>query len=107
MKITDILVKDAIILELASETKNDVLAEMARALAKAEQSLDAGFALRVLTARETMQSMRKEAQKLEKETRGKLESILSAEQLDDYDKFVAEKREERRSRMQGRGGGGS
>lgn len=54
--ITDILVRDAVILELASDTKNEVLMEMAHALAEAERSLDAEHLLRVLTAREAMQS---------------------------------------------------
>jgi len=58
-------------------------------------------------SRETMQAMRKEAQKLEKETRGKLEPILSPEQLEAYDKLVEEKRQERRNRMQGHGGRGA
>ena len=34
MKITDILVRDAVILELASDTKNEVLMEMIHALAE-------------------------------------------------------------------------
>ena len=56
MKIMDILVKDAVIVDLASETKDDVLAEMAGALAKAEPSLDAERLLAVLTEREALQS---------------------------------------------------
>ena len=56
MKITDILVRDAVILELASDTKNEVLMEMIHALAEAERSLDAEHLLRVLTAREAIQS---------------------------------------------------
>ncbi len=56
MKIMDILVRDAVIVDLASETKADVLAEMARALAKAEPALDAERLLEVLTEREALQS---------------------------------------------------
>jgi len=56
MKITEILVKEAVILDLKSETKNEVLMEMIRALAEAERSLDAERLLKVLTAREAMQS---------------------------------------------------
>jgi PTS system nitrogen regulatory IIA component len=56
MKIMDILVRDAVIVDLASETKADVLAEMARALAKAEPALDAERLLEVLTEREGLQS---------------------------------------------------
>jgi PTS system nitrogen regulatory IIA component len=56
MKIMDILVKDAVILDLASRTKSDVLAEMARALAKAESGLDAEQLLAVLVERENLQS---------------------------------------------------
>ena len=41
MKIMDILVRDAVILDLAQEKKDEVLAEMAGALAGAESSLDA------------------------------------------------------------------
>lgn len=56
MKIMDILVKDAVILDLASTTKADVLAELAGALAKAEPSVDAEQLLGVLTEREGLQS---------------------------------------------------
>ena len=56
MKIMDILVKDAVIVDLVSETKDDVLAEMALALAKAEPALDAERLLEVLTEREALQS---------------------------------------------------
>ena len=56
MKIMDILVKDAVILDLASSTKDDVLAEMARALAKAEPSLNEERLFQVLMEREGLQS---------------------------------------------------
>ncbi len=56
MKIMDILVRDAVIVDLASETKSDVLAEMASALAKAEPALDAGRLLEVRTERGALQS---------------------------------------------------
>ena len=56
MKIMDILVRDAVILDLASRTKRDVLEELASALAGAEPSLDAGRLLAVLTEREELQS---------------------------------------------------
>ena len=56
MKIMDILVRDAVIVDLSSETKGDVLAEMAGALAKAEPMLDAERLLEVLTEREALQS---------------------------------------------------
>ncbi len=56
MKIMDILVKDALILELTSTTKSGVLSEMAEALAKAEPALDAARLLEVLEAREELQS---------------------------------------------------
>jgi PTS system nitrogen regulatory IIA component len=56
MKIMDILVRDAVVLDLASPTKNDVLAEMAGALARAESRLDADRLLEVLLERESLQS---------------------------------------------------
>ncbi len=56
MKIMDILVRDAVILDLASSTKEDVLAEMAGALAAAESSLAAEPLLEVLREREALQS---------------------------------------------------
>lgn len=52
----DILVKDAVILNLASSTKDDVLKEMADALAGAESGLEPGRLLEVLTEREGLQS---------------------------------------------------
>ena len=56
MKITDILVKDGAILDLASDSKEGVLEEMARALAGAESSLGAERLLEVLRERESLQS---------------------------------------------------
>jgi len=56
MKIMDILVKDAVILDLASTTKGEVLAAMARALAKAEPSVEADRLLEVLIQREEIQT---------------------------------------------------
>jgi PTS system nitrogen regulatory IIA component len=56
MKIMDILVKDAVILDLESDTKDGLLAEMARALAKSVPGLDAERLLEVLIEREGLQS---------------------------------------------------
>ncbi|MCZ6784061.1 MAG: PTS sugar transporter subunit IIA [Proteobacteria bacterium] len=56
MKIMDILVRDAVILDLASSSKDDLLAEMARALAKADESVDAEALLQVLRERESLQT---------------------------------------------------
>jgi len=56
MKIMEILVKDAVILDLESDSKSDVLAEMARALAKSVPGLDAERLLGVLVEREGLQS---------------------------------------------------
>jgi PTS system nitrogen regulatory IIA component len=56
LKITDILVKDGAILDLASDSKEGVLEEMARALAGAESSLAADRLLEVLQERESLQS---------------------------------------------------
>jgi PTS system nitrogen regulatory IIA component len=56
MKIMDILVQDAVILDLASKTKSDVLREMAYALANAELSIDAERLVEVLRERESLQS---------------------------------------------------
>ncbi len=56
MKIMDILVRDAVILDLASTTKSEVLAEMAGALAQAESALDSQLLVDVLKAREELQS---------------------------------------------------
>lgn len=56
MRIMDILAKDGVILDLASDAKEAVLAEMAQAVAKAEPALDAEQLLQVLVAREGLQS---------------------------------------------------
>lgn len=56
MKIMDILVRDSVILDLASSTKTDLLAEMASSLAKVVPSLDAERLLQVLIEREGLQS---------------------------------------------------
>jgi PTS system nitrogen regulatory IIA component len=56
MKITDILVRDAVILNLGVKTKRDVLAEMANALAKVEPEIEADRLLEVLLEREALQS---------------------------------------------------
>jgi PTS system nitrogen regulatory IIA component len=56
MKIMEILVKDAVILNLGVRTKNEVLAEMAAALAKVEPQIDADRLLEVLLEREALQS---------------------------------------------------
>jgi len=56
MQIMDILVKDAVILDLASQNKREVLAELAESLAKAEPSVDADRLLQVLTEREAIQT---------------------------------------------------
>jgi PTS system nitrogen regulatory IIA component len=56
MKIMDILVKDALILNLGVRTKRDVLGEMAAALAKVEPQIEADRLLEVLLEREQLQS---------------------------------------------------
>jgi PTS system nitrogen regulatory IIA component len=56
MKIMEILVKDAVILNLGVRTKREVLAEMAAALAKVEPQIDADRLLDVLIEREALQS---------------------------------------------------
>ena len=56
MKITDILVREASILDLKSTAKDDLLAEMATSLAAAEPDLEAKELLRVLREREALQS---------------------------------------------------
>ncbi len=56
MKITDILVREASVLDLVSTAKNDLLAELAGALAAAEPRLDPENLLRVLREREALQS---------------------------------------------------
>jgi PTS system nitrogen regulatory IIA component len=56
MKITDILVREALVLDLASTEKSAVLGELAGALAAAEPGLDADALLHVLSEREKLQS---------------------------------------------------
>ena len=56
MKISDILVREASILDLKSANKDDLLAEMASALAAVEPALDAKTLLDVLREREALQS---------------------------------------------------
>jgi PTS system nitrogen regulatory IIA component len=56
MKITEILVRDAVILNLGVRTKNDVLAEMTTALAKVEPQISADRLHEVLLEREALQS---------------------------------------------------
>jgi PTS system nitrogen regulatory IIA component len=56
MKISDILVRDAVILDLAARAKRDVLAEMAKALANAVAGLDEAKLFEVLVEREKLQS---------------------------------------------------
>lgn len=56
MKISDILVRDAVILDLAAGAKRDVLAEMAKKLANAVPGLDEARLLEVLVEREKLQS---------------------------------------------------
>lgn len=56
MKITDILNREASILELSANAKDALLAEMAGALATAEAGLDEESLLRVLREREALQS---------------------------------------------------
>jgi PTS system nitrogen regulatory IIA component len=56
MKIMEILVRDAVILDVAAETKSGVLEEMAEALAGAVPSIDSERLLAVLVEREALQS---------------------------------------------------
>lgn len=56
MKVTDILVRDASLLDLAATDKEQVLAEMARALGAAEPTVDPERLLAVLREREELQS---------------------------------------------------
>jgi PTS system nitrogen regulatory IIA component len=56
MKITDILVREASILDLKSTTKDDLLVEMAGALASVETALEPGMLVRILREREALQS---------------------------------------------------
>ncbi len=56
MKIMDILVRDAVILDLGVRSKREVLGEMANALAKCEPQVEADRLLEVLLEREALQS---------------------------------------------------
>ena len=56
MKIMDILVNDAVILNLGAGSKREVLAEMAGALAKVEPQIEGDRLLEVLLEREALQS---------------------------------------------------
>ena len=56
MKIMEILVKDAVILDLGVRGKREVLTEMANALAKVEPQIEADRLLEVLLEREALQS---------------------------------------------------
>ena len=56
MKITDILVRDASILDVESTDKEGLLAELAASLAAAEPALEAKSLLGVLREREALQS---------------------------------------------------
>ena len=56
MKITDILVREASILDLAATAKDDLLAELAGSLSAAEPALDRDDLLNVLREREALQS---------------------------------------------------
>ncbi len=56
MKITDILVRDAVILDLAAGSKREILNQMARALASAEAEVDEARLVEVLIEREKLQS---------------------------------------------------
>ena len=56
MKVMEILARDAVILDLGVQTKREVLAEMANALAKVEPQIEADRLLEVLLEREALQS---------------------------------------------------
>jgi PTS system nitrogen regulatory IIA component len=56
MKIMDILVRDALILDLGVRSKREVLVEMSNALAKVEPVIEANRLLEVLLEREALQS---------------------------------------------------
>ncbi|MCG8590598.1 MAG: PTS sugar transporter subunit IIA [Proteobacteria bacterium] len=56
MKIMDILVRDAVILDVASTNKDDLLKEMASSLAGAVPSIESDRLLSVLLEREGLQS---------------------------------------------------
>jgi PTS system nitrogen regulatory IIA component len=56
MKIMDILVKDAVLLDVGAEAKTAILARLASAVAAAEPGLDPERLLQVLVERESLQS---------------------------------------------------
>lgn len=56
MKIMDILVKDAVLLDIGVESKPAILERLANAVAAAETGLDAARLLHVLVERENLQS---------------------------------------------------
>jgi PTS system nitrogen regulatory IIA component len=56
VKIMDILVKEAVVLDLVSTAKDETLREMSEALATAESSIRADRLLDVLVERESLQS---------------------------------------------------
>ncbi len=56
MKITDILVRDAVLLDLAGGAKREILVQMAGALASAEPEVDEARLVEVLIEREKLQS---------------------------------------------------
>jgi PTS system nitrogen regulatory IIA component len=56
MKISNILVQEAVILDLESKDKDGALVEMANILAATEPSLDSGKLVNVLRERESLQS---------------------------------------------------
>ncbi len=56
MKIMDILVRESVVVELESTTKDGVLAELTDAVSKARPDLDRGRLLTVLREREALQS---------------------------------------------------
>jgi PTS system nitrogen regulatory IIA component len=56
MKIMDILLKDAVILDIESTGKREVLAELSEGAARAEPSLDRERLFQVLLERENLQS---------------------------------------------------
>jgi PTS system nitrogen regulatory IIA component len=56
MKIMDILVKDAVLLDIGAETKPAILGRLASAVAAAEPGIDEGRLLQVLVEREGLQS---------------------------------------------------
>ena len=56
MKVMDILAREAVILDLGVQSKREVLAEMANALAKVEPQIEADRLLEVLLEREALQS---------------------------------------------------